>query len=76
MTGGTLTAVIHDAGPSPGSGKWSGRGCGGSTRGVSGDLPRKKNLIIDTCTCVLMHFGSFWGPRISVILAKNLASLT
>ena len=42
MTGGTLTAVIHDAGPSPGSGKWSGGGCRGSTRGVSGDLPREK----------------------------------
>ena len=38
-----------------------------SRKGGSEDLPREKFLISDACMCILMHFGSFWGPRISVI---------
>ena len=41
-------------------------------RGFRGSPPRK----FLNYRCLYVRFNAFWGARISVILAKNLASLT
>ena len=70
---------VVESGPAQVSSEWRSQereGFPPFCKGGSGDLPQENFWNINAWKCVLMHFGSFWGPRISVIQSRKVLYMT